>query len=61
MFKEMKLSNLTIQIEKDVFFNHLSGLGANMGQIDESKAVHRTNETASSIHNNQFINVEKFV
>ena len=56
----MKLSNLTVQIEREVFFQHLSGLGASLGQIDPSKAVHRS--TNSSIErDSSFINIEKFI
>jgi hypothetical protein len=51
------LSSLTIQIEKETFFQHLSGLGANMGQIDESKVVRR----AAQQEGTGFINIEKFV
>lgn len=58
ILKEMKLSNLTVQLEKEVFFQHLAGLGANMGQINESKRIYRIQESSEQ---NSFINVEKFV
>ena len=60
ILKELKLSNVTVQIEKETFFQHLSGLGANMGQIDESKVVQRTQGNAEP-QNSSYINVEKFV
>lgn len=56
ILKEMKLSNLTVQLEKEVFFQHLSGLGADMGQISESKRVYKSHDQQNSL-----INVEKFV
>lgn len=55
----MKLSNLTVQLEKEMFFEHLSGLGADMGQISESKRVYRrSSDSASQL---PLINIEKFV
>jgi len=56
ILKEMKLSNLTVQLEKDVFFQHLSGMGASMGQINESNRVYKPETGHSS-----FINIEKFI
>lgn len=56
----MKLSNLAVQIEKEGFFHHLLGLGANMGQIDDSKKVYRISDVTNN-DNTTFINVEKFV
>lgn len=58
ILKEMKLSYLTVQLEKEAFFNHLLGLGANMGQISDSKRVYRSQ---NSVEINSFINIEKFV
>jgi len=54
----MKLSNLTVQMEKETFF--LLGLGANMGQIDDSKKVYRISDVTNN-DSTTFINVEKFV
>jgi hypothetical protein len=54
----MKLSNLTVQLEKEMFIEHLSGLGADMGQISESKRVYKSLETVSQT---PLINIEKFV
>lgn len=51
----MKLNHLTIQIERTSFFHHLSGLGASMGQIDESKSVFNDKI------NKNVVNFEKFV
>jgi hypothetical protein len=56
IFKDLKLSNLTIQIEKETFFQHLSGLGANMGQIDDTRTVRKSQQEGTG-----FINIEKFV
>ena len=50
---------MTVQIEKEFFFQHLSGLGANMGQIDTSRIVQRSNE--DKLAQNTLINFEKFV
>ncbi|RNA16686.1 Zinc transporter 5, partial [Brachionus plicatilis] len=41
ILKELKLNNLTLQIEKKIFFQHLQGLGANLGQIDNANVVYR--------------------
>lgn len=60
ILREMKLSNLAVQIEKEGFFHHLHGLGANMGQIDDSKKVYRVSDVTHN-ENTTFINVEKFV
>lgn len=57
ILKELKLTNITVQLEKEVFFQHLLGLGANMGQMNESKRIYK-NQSGSD---NSFINVEKFV
>lgn len=54
----MKLTNLTVQLEKEIFIQHLNGLGANMGQINESKRVYKSQESAEA---NVFLNVEKFI
>ena len=55
----MKLSNITVQIEKEVFFAHLSGLGASMGQIDPAKSVHKNMDSNTQLAS--FINIEKFI
>ena len=57
----MKLANLTVQVEKEVFFQHLLGLGANMGQINESKRVYKTAASTGESSASSFINIEKFV
>jgi hypothetical protein len=51
----MKLSDVTVQLEKDVFFQHLMGLGC---QVNDSKRVYKNQD---SYEQNNFINVEKFV
>lgn len=56
----MKLSYLTVQLEKAVFFQHLSGLGANLGQIDDSKCIYKLHDSSRS-GGTEFINIEKFV
>ena len=62
LLKELKLANLTVQIEKEVFFQHLSGLGANLGQISESKRVYRTAAAGTtSDSSTSYVNIEKFV
>lgn len=64
LLKEMKLANLTVQVEKEVFFQHLLGLGANMGQINESKRIYKTASSSgdpANPANSSFINIEKFV
>lgn len=53
----MKLNYLTVQLEKGSFFQHLSGLGASMGQIDESKSVFNDGQ----INRSDLVNIEKFV
>lgn len=58
ILKELKLTTLTIQLEKEIFFQHLIGLGANMGQISESKRVYKNQNELDS---NSYLNVEKFV
>lgn len=58
ILKELKLTNLVVQLEKEVFFQHLQGLGANMGQINESKRVYKNQNSADT---SAFVNVEKFV
>ena len=60
MLKEVKLSNVTIQIEKEVFFQHLNGLGADMGQIRDSKRTYRSHEQ-SCAESATCINIEKVV
>ena len=55
----MKLSNLAVQLEKEIFFQHLSGLGANMGQIGDSNRVYKSIE--SHDQHSALINIEKFV
>lgn len=58
ILKEMKSTNLTVQLEKEIFIQHLNGLGANMAQINESKRVYKSQESAEA---NVFLNVEKFI
>jgi solute carrier family 30 (zinc transporter), member 5/7 len=58
LLKELKLTNLTVQLEKEVFFQHLIGLGANMGQMSDSNRVYKNQNTIDS---NALINVEKYV
>jgi len=55
----MKLSNVTVQLEKEVFLEHLAGLGAHMGQISESRRVYRRTDRGGG--QNVLVNVEKFV
>jgi len=57
ILKEMKLSNLTVQLEKEVFFEHLAGLGAHMGQMSESNRIYKKMDRAQGV----LVNVEKFV
>jgi hypothetical protein len=57
----MKLSNLTIQVEREVFFQHLSGLGASLGQIDNGNVVLRTSNLNNTDRDSAFINIEKFI
>lgn len=57
----MKLSNLTIQVEREVFFQHLSGLGASLGQIDHGNAVLRTTNPNNLERDSAYINIEKFI
>ncbi len=59
ILKEMKLSNVTVQLEKEVFLEHLAGLGAHMGQISESRRVYRRTDRGGG--QNVLVNVEKFV
>ena len=51
---------LTVQLEKATFFQHLSGLGASMGQIDESKSVFRS-QNSLLVADAISLNVEKYV
>lgn len=33
IFKEVGITSMTVQVEKEVYFHHLSGLSANFDQI----------------------------
>jgi hypothetical protein len=52
LFKEAKVANITVQIEKEIYFQHLLGLGANMVQINDNRRVYRAikNDVSSFLH-----------
>ena len=35
LFKEIGIGNITVQVEKEAFFQHMSGLGVSMNQVYE--------------------------
>jgi len=61
ILKDMKIGNVTIQIEKEAFFQHLMALGANTGQIQNYKRVFKTNRTSHSSTYDPNSSFEKFV
>lgn len=59
LLKDLKVANTTVQVEKEIYFQHLMGLGANMVQISDTKRVYRQNKPDNHAHT--FVNVEKYV
>jgi len=37
ILKEAQIQNVTVQVEKQVFFNHLTGLNSALGQLATSE------------------------
>lgn len=44
ILKELKISNVTIQLEKEVFFQHLMGLGVNSSDISDRRRKYHSNQ-----------------
>ena len=57
LFKEAKIGNITVQIEKEIYFQHLMGLGTNMVQINDNKRVYRANKSDGV----SFLHIEKLI
>ena len=46
-----------MQIEKEIYFQHLMGLGTNMVQINDNKRVYRANKSDGV----SFLHIEKLI
>jgi solute carrier family 30 (zinc transporter), member 5/7 len=55
ILKDLKISNVTVQLEKEVYFQHLMGLGMNPAEMNDFKRKYQSNKKNSmpSIDNSQ--------